>query len=364
MGKKAKGIRYPGFLYDRVAMWDSFLFLFRRRPELSASPQELGDKSLMVPGDRFTTIRGGHTSAGFTRVRMLPGCALEYAGSITDLTGTALCFRQVVGGRVEDMPVDGYAAAFIGWMRTGIDGCWVYSTPARAGGVVETTTIVRANGGGFMRRKKRKRPSCRPVLFSGPMVMAILAGEKTQTRRIVKPQPPAHHWEVLPGYKRRVSWLECNDGHIHARFQDSIPQNIDDPVWRKCPYGKTGDRLWVRETWWECVDNNDRPYYAATETPETTDRRHYRKRPSIFMRRAASRITLEILSIRVERVQGISRADAKAEVFMPGLNGLESWAGKSYGNAQLAFEACWKDINGLKSWEENPFVWVVEFRAV
>ena len=193
----------------------------------------------------------------------------------------------------------------------------------------------------------------RPILFSGPMVRAILDGKKTQTRRIVKPQPTAHHWEILPGYKRRVSLHGCNDGRIHARFQDSIPQNIDDPVWRKCPYGKPGDRLWVRETWWECVDNNDRLYYAATETPDTTDRRHYRKRPSIFMPRTASRITLEITEIRVERLQDINDADAHAEGCA-----TPATAARSH------FRNLWESINGSKSWDDDPYVWVVRFSVI
>ena len=145
MGKKtAKTIRYSGFLYDRLAMWECFMFLFRKAPKLSAAPVELGDGSLMVPGDRFVEIGGKKTSAGFTRFKMLPGHALEYAGRFSDLTGTALCFHQVTDGKRDERPVEGYASAFYGWMATSIDGCWVHGTPAVAGRVVETNKIVRA----------------------------------------------------------------------------------------------------------------------------------------------------------------------------------------------------------------------------
>lgn len=238
----------------------------------------------------------------------------------------------------------------------------------------------------------------RPIIFSGPMVRAILEGKKTMTRRVVRPQPAEHHWSILPGYKRSVKLLACNDGHFHARFQDSIPQNIDEPVWVKCPHGKPGDVLWVRETWqyYDWTEEGE-PWikYGADEGISLTKdipeewwdkvwdtwadlsapdnfkingRAADRKwRPSIFMPRWASRITLEIVDVRVERLQEISRADAKAEGFFPGMNGLEKWAGRPYGNAQLAFKACWEDINGKKpgcSWADNPWVWVISFRKI
>jgi hypothetical protein len=82
------------------------------------------------------------------------------------------------------------------------------------------------------------------------------------------------------------------------------------------------------------------------------------------MPRWASRITLEITGVRVERLQEIGRQDAKAEGFLPGLNGLEKWNGKLYGNAQLAFEACWNDINKTNPWDSNPWVWVLELKRI
>ncbi|MDF1516258.1 MAG: hypothetical protein P1S60_20780 [Anaerolineae bacterium] len=201
----------------------------------------------------------------------------------------------------------------------------------------------------------------RPILFSGPMVRAILAGEKTQTRRTVKPQPPAHHWDTLPGYQRRVSLLECSDGRIHARFQDSIPQNIDEPVWRKCPYGKPGDWLWVRETWAEAFNlthdiDQETPMYRADYIAGKVINIHgseVRWKPSIYMPRWASRVTLEITGIRVENLQDISDADSRAE-----------GCATSATAARSQFRDLWDSINGPNSWSDNPCVWVVEFRKV
>jgi hypothetical protein len=193
----------------------------------------------------------------------------------------------------------------------------------------------------------------RPILFSGPMVQAILVGRKTQTRRIIKPQPPAHHWEALRGYERRVSLLECNDGRLHVRFQDSIPQNIEDPLWVKCPYGKLGEMLWVRETWLD--DPFGEIHYRATgpDLYDPVEGKVCRWKPSIHMPRAASRITLEITGVRVERLQKISDVDAHAE-------GCETPATA----ARSHFRNLWELINGPGSWDKNPYVWVVEFKRI
>lgn len=199
----------------------------------------------------------------------------------------------------------------------------------------------------------------RPILFSGPMVRAILEARKTQTRRVVKPQP---EWDV-----NNSRWVM--KGRVIEGYAKPQP---------KCPYGVPGDRLWVRETWskalhgcgvellerWE--PGKEGPFgvgaiYAATPHP---DYKPGKWKPSIHMPRWASRINLEVTGTRVERLQDISRQDAKFEGFWPGMNGLEKWNGQSYGNAQLAFEACWKDINGPGSWDANPWVWVVEFKKL
>jgi hypothetical protein len=144
---------------------------------------------------------------------------------------------------------------------------------------------------------------------------------------------------------------------------------------------QTGMTLWVRETWATSVYFDSKPpretnnhglpfWYAADDstifTGATSGGPSFMEkgklRPSIHMPRWVSRISLGIVDVKVERLQDISRADARAEGFTPRLNGLESWAGQTYGNAQLAFEACWKDVYGLELWDDNPWVWVISFK--
>lgn len=176
----------------------------------------------------------------------------------------------------------------------------------------------------------------RPILFSGPMVRAILEGRKTQTRRVVKPQP-AH----IPGIGTVL--------------------NIDTITGRACPYGNPGDRLWVRETWahrrWMLGDASPNPttvYRADGEDLKGCAR----WRPSIHMPRWASRIALEVVSVRVERLQDISEDDAKAEgVTIKGTSRYD-------GEARDAFEALWCSINGADSWEINPWCWCISFKVI
>ena len=198
-----------------------------------------------------------------------------------------------------------------------------------------------------------------PIIFSAEMVRAILDGRKTQTRRIVKPQPVA-----LPEIE-----LEAGD----VILEDGTPHKIVAPaknsgnaaagrLYRKrlrCPYGQPGDRLWVRESWWECTDNNDSPKYVADGPPPTTDRRQYRKRPSIHMPRWASRITLKVKAVRVERVQEIRREDALAE-------GVSGGCGPNYDFALFGFKRLWDSINAKRGfgWDVNPWVWVIEFEPL
>ena len=176
----------------------------------------------------------------------------------------------------------------------------------------------------------------RPMLFSAPMVRALLAGMKTQTRRAFKT-------------KNGGVWPNAND-------LPGIRQ-----ILRSCPYGQPGDRLWVRETFAR-IDGQTRPWietdYKATYThgDRLGDTLGIKKRwtPSIHMPRHASRITLEVTGVRVERLQDISEADAIAEgVYTdPACPAYDAYA-------QL-----WDEINGLGSWEANPWVWVVEFKGL
>lgn len=198
----------------------------------------------------------------------------------------------------------------------------------------------------------------RPILFSGPMVKAIREGRKTQTRRVVKP-----------------SWIAAAD----AAGESWGPEG-DQNYWAGvCPYGQPGDRLWVRET--HRFDGLD-PRIAIRD--RRLDEISYRAdmisdsccdsctwRPSIFMPRWASRITLEVAGVRVERLNEISEADAKAE-------GIEDvgdlWRNYTPDSHYLhcltleqprdSFRSLWESINGPGSWDLNPFVWVVEFGRV
>lgn len=196
----------------------------------------------------------------------------------------------------------------------------------------------------------------RPVLFSGPMVRAILEGRKTQTRRVMKPQPVGE----TPFFDRwaRGDW-------------DSRP----------FPYGRPGDHLWVRETWasvYDCPElpccedgsgKHRRTIYRATEPHEIDNFAcsfscsHDEPgcaswRPSIHMPRWASRLTLEVTGVRVERLQDISEEDARAEGLA--LEGLIL-----PGHAAGCFSRLWDSINAKRaSWASNPWVWVVSFRRV
>lgn len=202
----------------------------------------------------------------------------------------------------------------------------------------------------------------RPILFSGPMVRAILEGRKTQTRQVVKLRDPS--------------------GTYSAFGDDGWPESADKAgEWYRdpCPYGVPGDRLYVRENLrWERgasdvihgVEMHDPAtlLYEADDSPvlggdggeyEAFGRRCRRDVvPSIHMPRWASRITLEVTGIRVERVQAISEADAVAEGC-----GIDVGLDDPYA-ARKEFTNVWDAINGRESWNANPWVWVVEFKRV
>ena len=191
-----------------------------------------------------------------------------------------------------------------------------------------------------------------PILFSASMVRAILKGRKTQTRRVVKPQPTMQ--EVDGTYGVSVLAFKQKKGKGHW-----IWPNAKDIIVTECPYGEHGDRLWVREAFTECPKGN----FIYREQEETHD---YGKStadannkwtPSIYMPRRASRITLEITNIRVERLQDISDKDALAE-------GVDQTNTSIKGYATERFKNLWESINGAGSWDANPWVWVIEFKRV
>jgi uncharacterized protein YhfF len=171
----------------------------------------------------------------------------------------------------------------------------------------------------------------RPILFSAPMVRAILSGRKTQTRRRVKPQHGFSPSMRTAEYCAQIS-----------------------------PYGAPGDRLWVRETFLHVADfhGKDVTWYRADD-----DTFPGQWKPSIFMPRAASRITLEVTGVRVERLNEMPPEDARSEgcgsaeiPWMSGPLASDPWR-NTY--AQL-----WESINGAGSWAANPWVWVIEFKRV
>ena len=176
----------------------------------------------------------------------------------------------------------------------------------------------------------------RPILFKGEMVRAILEGRKTQTRRVVK----------------------------HVETNEPVLRDPR-PYKKPCPYGPVGDRLGVRETFMPMPHLNAKAFYRAT------DRLVGGKwKPSIFMPRALSRITLEITNVRVERLQDISERDARAEGVIRRTDChrdySEMWEmADGYHMTPFATDAfvdLWQSINGKDSWAQNAWVWVVEFK--
>lgn len=245
----------------------------------------------------------------------------------------------------------------------------------------------------------------RPILFSAPMVRAILSGQKTQTRRIVKFNGWSsemlgkyQHAHVLSGEEtQRLSCAQPADT-AYAGFFLSPDANY--PSYFRCPYGQPGDRLWVRETiyawgrWetrysekkgrdeWHFIDmtlecGKQYRYPASMIGANGTRQRgcvtpQWWKRPAIHAPRAASRILLEITAVRVERLQEISEEQAEAE----GTQGCVPYCQSPYDSDgapacdcmnltyKESFQALWSSINGAKSWAANPWVWVVQFQRV
>lgn len=224
----------------------------------------------------------------------------------------------------------------------------------------------------------------KPILFSGPMVRAILNGSKTQTRRIVKPVRGYEYSSILKyGMPHTAdSWAVW----WHSGETDRVG------CYQECPYGKPGDRLWVRESAYiapenfgdldlaNCVDGNGCRrivgYSASMDGDSERCARDYgvKQSPSIFMPRWASRITLEITGVHAERLQGISEADASAEgaVTEDDVNRIDTdilpTARKlrlPYEDDRVWFAHLWDEINGKRaSWESNPWVWVLKFQKV
>lgn len=213
----------------------------------------------------------------------------------------------------------------------------------------------------------------RPVLFNGDMVRAILDGRKTQTRRVMTPQPVLEN--VFMGGANQQSWTHKGTATPAGWLMHNM-----------CPFGQVGDRLWVRETFrlfdnyqecgcsdfpCNCPSHNSPIYRASNNDCED------KWTPSIHMPRSACRLVLEITDVRVERLNSISEEDALAEgirrtdnnfgngpaycdYMLANLNDVAEW----YNSPSDSFISLWQSIYGAESWQHSPWVWVIEFKRV
>lgn len=218
----------------------------------------------------------------------------------------------------------------------------------------------------------------RPILFSAPMVRALLNGSKTVTRRIMKIQQPSdrHVMSVC---------VSSTDKRCEGRNRWLIPDGSHGSAYFVCPFGQPGDRLWVRETWRTYQSLDDCPpgkigqgagvqYEAGgSNVPGHSDGTLLgmgKRRPSIFMPRWASRITLEVTGVKVERLHDISEEDARAEgvgIFIPSDEGTPKAAWSLFHADRVwaaSFCQLWHEINGGASWDANPWVWAISFRRL
>ncbi|MCY1080316.1 hypothetical protein [Archangium lansingense] len=235
-------------------------------------------------------------------------------------------------------------------------------------------------------------PRERPILFSGPMVRALLDGRKTQTRRVVNPHP-----RLIPSSEGKPIWrLDLRNGFVNSLDETRWPETMtrtfrdqDGTIYPAvCPYGSPGDRLWVRESarviawrgFRQCrlsyeadgAETDWLPFPVRLKGGET----------SLLGRciangvfREGARLTLEVTGVRVERLRDISEADARAEGIRSVPRHMDPsgvwWTHDAatcpepWGRTpEDAFARLWEIINGTESWDANPWVWVVEFRRV
>ena len=208
----------------------------------------------------------------------------------------------------------------------------------------------------------------RPIIMQADMVRAVLEGRKTQTRRVVKPQPQIG----LQDYWLWEGGKPLEDAGYGARYIHSERHAVVRAMEQCCPYGRVGDRLWVREAWAHQRDATNCPddggvLYRATDPGWDDNATGLRWRPSIHMPRWASRITLEITDVRVQRVQEITHADIQAEGALPA---ARDWRKVKHVWGKAADRACfvrlWDSINDHRGygWDSNPWVWAVTFRRV
>lgn len=233
----------------------------------------------------------------------------------------------------------------------------------------------------------------RPILFSAPMVRAILAGKKTQTRRVVRLPADAkqvRYW-APPSGRSQPGWCDPGVNYWTPDSSGEGDSNHVDP----CPYGQPGDRLRVKEAawmWcervpngitktgrkkWHYVPMREAPvHYAADRktkpainvvSPDTGNEWGWRLKIGRFLPGWASRIDLEVTGVRVERLNDISEADAVAEGIQQCEGGAMDYLANDYAQGYSpasSFRSLWQSINGADSWAANPWVWCVEFKRV
>lgn len=203
-------------------------------------------------------------------------------------------------------------------------------------------------------------PLERPILFSGPMVRAIIEDRKTRTRRVVTDQNSVGNFKASE-LDLSTAWVDGSDGsgdypahqYLHASLSAATAKRLDygpdgdGIVERLYPRWQPDERLWVRETHW--VDTDGSVLYHADGPPYCNASKW---RPSIHTKRQHSRVTLHITGVRVERLQDITRAEADAEGLTPGWD----WRG--------AWRTLWDGLNAERgySWTANPWVWVIGFK--
>ncbi len=226
-----------------------------------------------------------------------------------------------------------------------------------------------------------KEKGMKPIIFNSEMVRAILDGKKTQTRRVIKPQPIGKPGKTVTG--QDTVWYHWNHGkanQVSGVGEWVLKQGLG----IRCPYGQVGDRLWVRETWagqdFAICCENDRPNYkskvdglwhpvihkAGKENSAWGLQGEPKWKSPYHMFKTSTRITLEITEVRVERLQEISEKDAKAEglVYHDGFSQWYTSQDTLVFGHDTAFKILWDSLNAKRGygWEANPWVWVISFR--
>jgi len=211
------------------------------------------------------------------------------------------------------------------------------------------------------------------------MVQAILSGSKTMTRRIMKPQIRCDHlsFTEAPWKNDPTTWSKSEDGGYGEGWFCSLCGNGVQYNGHgiKCPYGKIGDVLWVRETSAITVSSgpsNKLTRWYKADNPVIPPNVKFKWKPSIFMPKGSCRIKLEITGIRVERLVSISWEDCRDEGIerssdASGHTWYKNYAEKepyNYKDPKGSFMSLWTKINGEKSWYENPWVWVISFKKI